>query len=114
MTTEQNSSVFCFKTTGGGRRVFVPSGLLRTTHFILQELWYVVDGAEDDDGRHVLGHPGPGPLRDVAVPVGERPAHRTVPVTVQTLQSARSESFSHSSPTHTFLMDFRQSFIWKS
>ena len=84
------------------------------THFILQELWYVVDGAEDDDGRHVLGHPGPGPLRDVAVPVGERPAHCTVPVTVQTLQSARSESFSHSSPTHTFLMDFRQSFIWKS
>lgn len=59
------------------------------THFILQELWYVVDGAEDDDGRHVLGHPGPGPLRDVAVPVGERSAHCAVPDTTQTLQSAQ-------------------------
>ena len=51
-----------------------------STHFILQELWYVVDGAEDDDGRHVLGDPGPSPLRDVAVPVGMGPADSAVPV----------------------------------
>ena len=83
MTTEQNSSVFWFKTTGGGRRVFVRVDCWAlsdsSTHFILQELWYVVDGAEDDDGRDVLRHPGPGPLRDVAVPVGVGPADCAVP-----------------------------------
>ena len=56
-----------------------------STHFILQELWYVVDGAEDDDRRHVLRHPGARPLRDVAVPVGVGPAHSAVPVTTQHL-----------------------------